>query len=43
VWVALARQRTLVEEANQRLSRQSAEAAELRVAYTVVKEEAVQA
>jgi hypothetical protein len=43
VWAALARQRALVEEANKRLSRRSAEAAELRVAYVVVKEEAVQA
>jgi hypothetical protein len=43
VWAALARQRALVEEANKRLSDQSAETAELRVAYTAVKEEAVQA
>jgi hypothetical protein len=43
VWAALTRQRALVEEANQRLSRQSTEAAELRVAYATVKEEAVQA
>jgi chromosome segregation ATPase len=43
VWAVLARQRALVEEANQRLSRQSAEAAELHVAYAAVKEEAVQA
>jgi predicted RNase H-like nuclease (RuvC/YqgF family) len=43
VWAALAWQRDLVEEANQRLSRQSAEAAELHVAYVVVKEEVVQA
>jgi chromosome segregation ATPase len=43
VWAALTRQRALVEEANQRLSRQSAEAAELRVAYAAIKEEAVQA
>jgi chromosome segregation ATPase len=43
VWAALARQRALVEEANKRLSDQSAEAVELRVAYAVVKEEAVQA
>jgi chromosome segregation ATPase len=43
VWAALARQRALVEEANKRLSDQSAEMAELRVAYATVKEEAVQA
>jgi hypothetical protein len=43
VWAALAQQRDLVEEANQRLSCQSAEAAELHVAYAAVKEEAVQA
>jgi hypothetical protein len=43
VWAALARQRALVEEANKRLSHQSVEAAELRVAYAAVKEEAVQA
>jgi hypothetical protein len=43
VWAALARQRALVEEANKRLSDQSAETAELRVAYAAVKEEAMQA
>jgi chromosome segregation ATPase len=43
MWAALARQRDLVEEANQWLSRQSAEAAELRVAYAAVKEEAAKA
>jgi chromosome segregation ATPase len=43
VWATLARQRDLVEEANQRLSHQSAKAAELCVAYAAVKEEAVQA
>jgi chromosome segregation ATPase len=43
VWAALARQRALVEEANKRLSDQSAEMAELRVAYAAVKEEVVQA
>jgi chromosome segregation ATPase len=43
VWAALTRQRALVEEANQRLSHQSAEAAELRVACAAVKEEAAQA
>jgi hypothetical protein len=40
VWAALSRQRALVEEANQRLSRQSAEVADLRAAYAAVKEEA---
>jgi chromosome segregation ATPase len=43
VWAALVRQRALVEEANKRLSQQSVETAELRVAYAVVKEEAAQA
>jgi hypothetical protein len=43
VWETLARQRALVEEANKRLSDQSAEVAELRVAYATVKEEVVQA
>jgi hypothetical protein len=43
VWAALTRQRALVEEANQRLSHQSAEAAKLRVTCVAVKEEAVQA
>jgi hypothetical protein len=43
VWAALTRQRALVEEANQWLSRQSAEATELRVACAAVKEEAAQA
>jgi hypothetical protein len=43
VWAALARQRALVEEANKRISDQSAEMAELHVAYAAVKEEAVQA
>jgi hypothetical protein len=40
VWVALSRQRALVEEANKRLSQWSTETAELRVAYAAVKEEA---
>jgi hypothetical protein len=40
VWAVLAHQRALVEEANRRLSQQSAETAELRVAYAAVKEEA---
>jgi hypothetical protein len=43
VWATLARQRALVEEANTQLFDQSAEMAELRVAYAAVKEEAVQA
>jgi chromosome segregation ATPase len=43
VWVVLIRQWALVEEANRRLSQQSAETAELRVAHTTVREEAVQA
>jgi chromosome segregation ATPase len=43
VWVALLRQRALVEEANQRLSKKSAEADELRVVTTTLKEEAAQA
>jgi hypothetical protein len=43
VWVVLVHQRALVEEANKWLSQQSAETAELRVAYAAVKEEAAQA
>jgi hypothetical protein len=43
VWAALSHQRALVEEANQRLSRQSAEATDLYAAYAVIKEEAAQA
>jgi hypothetical protein len=43
VWVELARQRALVEEAQKRLSDRSTEMAELRIAYAAVKEEAVQA
>jgi hypothetical protein len=43
VWAALLRQRALVEEANQRLSKKSAEADELRVVITTLKEEAGQA
>jgi hypothetical protein len=43
VWAALAQQRALVEEAQKRLSDQSAEMAELHVAYAAVKEEAMQA
>jgi hypothetical protein len=40
VWVALARQRALVEEGNKRLSQKSAEVGELRVANAAVREEA---
>jgi chromosome segregation ATPase len=43
VWVALPCQRALVEEDNQRLSKKSAEADELRVITRVLKEEAAQA
>jgi chromosome segregation ATPase len=43
VWALLSRQQALIEEAIQRLSRQSAEVADLRAAYAVVKEEATQA
>jgi chromosome segregation ATPase len=43
VWVALARQWALVEEANKRLSQKSAEVGELRVAHAAVREEAAQA
>jgi hypothetical protein len=40
VWAALARQRALVEEANKRLSKKSAEVDELRVVHAAVREEA---
>jgi hypothetical protein len=40
VWVTLPHQRALVEEANKRLSKKSAEANELRVVTTTLKEEA---
>jgi chromosome segregation ATPase len=43
VWAALPRQRALVEEANQRLSKKSTEANELRVVTMALKEEAAQA
>jgi chromosome segregation ATPase len=43
VWAALPHQRALVEEANQRLSKKSAEADELCVVTTVLKEEVAQA
>jgi hypothetical protein len=41
VWATLPRQWALVEEANKRLSKKSAEADELRVITTTLKEEAV--
>jgi hypothetical protein len=40
VWAALARQWALVEEANERLSKKSAEVDELRVVQATVREEA---
>jgi hypothetical protein len=43
VWAALPHQRALVEVAKKRLSKKSAEADELRVITTTLKEEAVQA
>jgi hypothetical protein len=43
VWVALARQWALVEEANKRLSQKSAKVGELRVTHAAVREEAAQA
>jgi hypothetical protein len=43
VWAALPCQWALVEEANQRLSKKSAEADELCVVTTPLKEEAAQA
>jgi hypothetical protein len=43
MWAALSQQRVLVEEAQKRLSDRNVEMAELRVAYVVVKEEAMQA
>jgi chromosome segregation ATPase len=43
VWAALLHQRALVEEANQWLSKKSAEADELCVVTTVLKEEVAQA
>jgi hypothetical protein len=43
VWAALSQQWVLVEEAQKRLSDRNAEMVELRVAYAVVKEEAMQA
>jgi chromosome segregation ATPase len=42
VWVAVAHQWALVEEANKRLSKKSAEADELRVVHAALREEAVQ-
>jgi hypothetical protein len=43
VWAVLARQRALVEEANKRLSKKSAEVDELRVVHVAVREEVAQA
>jgi uncharacterized protein (DUF3084 family) len=43
VWVALTRQQALVKEANERLSKKSAEVHELRVVHAAVREEATQA
>jgi uncharacterized protein (DUF3084 family) len=43
VWAALVHQRALVKEANKRLSQQSVEAAELRIAHAAVREEVAQA
>jgi hypothetical protein len=43
VWAALVRQWALVKDATKRLSQQSAETAELRIAHVAVREEAVQA
>jgi hypothetical protein len=43
VWVVLPHQRALVEEANKRLSKKSAEADELHVVTTTLKEEAAHA
>jgi predicted nucleic acid-binding protein len=43
IWAALARQWALVEEANQRLSKKSADVDELRVIHAAVREEAAQA
>jgi uncharacterized protein (DUF3084 family) len=43
VWAALTRQRALVKEANERLSKKSAEVHELRVVHAAVREEATQA
>jgi hypothetical protein len=43
VWAVLTHQRALVEEANKRLSKKSAEADELRVVHAAVREEAAQA
>jgi flagellar motility protein MotE (MotC chaperone) len=43
VWAALTRQQALVEEANKRPSKKSAEADELRVVHAALREEAAQA
>jgi uncharacterized coiled-coil DUF342 family protein len=43
VWASLSRQRALVEETQKRLADRTAEMAELRTAYSTVKEDAIQA
>jgi uncharacterized coiled-coil protein SlyX len=43
VWAVLAHQQALVEEANKRLSKKSAEVDELRVVHAAFREEAAQA
>jgi hypothetical protein len=43
IWAALAHQRALVEEANQQLSKKSADVDELHVIHATVREEAAQA
>jgi hypothetical protein len=43
VWAVLTRQRALVEEANERLSKKSAEVDKLRIVHVAVREEATQA
>jgi hypothetical protein len=42
-WAALTRQQALVEDANERLSRKSTEADELRVVHAAVRKDAAQA
>jgi hypothetical protein len=43
VWATLPRQRALIEDANKRLCKKSAEADELHVVHAALKEEAAQA
>jgi chromosome segregation ATPase len=43
IWAVLTHQRALIEEANEQLSKKSAEVDELRVIYAAVREEATQA